>query len=193
MKTKICVTILTVLSLVSFGQVTTVATVAVGQHEKYEKPQHKVRVRNGIDTSNIIFKEIFQFWQNYQNDLMLADAFNNTNRIHSKYWAASEIQKYGNPDLIRDFVWYHYLSEYFVGIEKRNDTLYELKSIYYSDYNSTTNPDISIAFSLFVAKIKNGYKLYNKLTSNEKLLNRKELSIARKDINSFIHDYLKKY
>jgi hypothetical protein len=59
-----------------------------------------------------------------------------------------------------------------IGIEKRNDTLYEINSAYFSNYSK--NPEISTNFSIFVAKTKEGYKLYNAFTINKTQFKKKK-------------------
>jgi hypothetical protein len=86
--------------------------------------QRKSNIRNDVDTSNVVFKEIYHFWENYQNDLFQKLIVGDTTINTNKYWADSEIQAYKSPDLILNSPSIYYvLTEYLIGIEKRNDTL----------------------------------------------------------------------
>ncbi len=136
--------------------------------------QRKSYIRNDVDTNSVVFKEIYHFWENYQNDLfkklILGDTTINTN----KYWADSEIKAYKSPDLILNSPSIYYLlPEYLIGIEKRNDTLYEINSVYFSNYSK--NPEIVIGFSIFVVQTLQGYKLYNAFTINKSEFHQKKL------------------
>lgn len=125
--------------------------------------QRKSYIRNGVDTNSVVFKEIYQFWECYQNDLFKKLILKDTTINTDKYWADSEIQEYKSPDIILNSPSIYYvLPEYLIGIEKRNDTLYEINSIYFSNY--TKNPEIVLGFSIYVSKTKHGYQLYNAFT-----------------------------
>lgn len=138
----------------------------------YAQRSHSVCIRDGVDTTNTTFKEILHFWQDYQNDLL--KAYKDTTIDTKKYWVDSEIENYKTPDLYLSFAPYHMLSEYLLGIEKRNDTLYEIKSVYYSVY-PPQKKDINTIFSILVVQTAKGYKLYNKFTSNKTQLHRKDV------------------
>lgn len=128
--------------------------------------QRKTHIRNTVDTNSVTFKEIFQFWQNYQNDLFKKLIIGDTIIDTYKYWGNSEIEVYKSPDIILNFPSVYYLlPEYLIGIEKRNDSLYEINSVYFSNYSK--NPEIAMAFSVFVSKTSKGYKLYNAFTYNK--------------------------
>lgn len=140
--------------------------------------QRKTVIRTGVDTSSVTFKEVYHFWQSYQDDLfrklVLGDSSVNTNQ----YWADSEIAAYKSPDIILSFsTVYYFLPEYLIGIEKRNDSLYEISSVYFSNYSK--NPEILIAFSVFVSKTDAGYKLYNAFTFNKSGYNEKNMGWLR--------------
>jgi hypothetical protein len=135
--------------------------------------QRSSHVRNGVDTNSVIFKEIYYFWENYQNDLFKKLIIGDTSINTDKYWAFSEIQEYNSPDIILNSPSIYYLlPEYLIGIEKRNDTLYEINSVYFSNYSK--NPEIITGFSVFVSKTREGYKLYNAFTINKSVFKEKK-------------------
>ncbi len=120
------------------------------------------RVRNIVDTTNLTFKEIIHFWESYRYDLFETSQNGNTKKVLN-YWADSEIKEYTNPEFINGILGMYFMyPEYIMGIEKRNDTLYELRTVYFSDQSST--PEIMSGFSVFIARTPQGYKLYNSLT-----------------------------
>ncbi|MDR2836054.1 MAG: hypothetical protein LBV69_07680 [Bacteroidales bacterium] len=128
-----------------------------------------VRVRSCIDTTNTQFKEIFDFWENYQDDLF-RNQFYKDSVCMQKYWAESEFLKYENPDIVlRKTKIYFMLPELFLGIEIRNDTLFEIKSLYSSVYMKP-NSDMYLLFSTYVIKKNGNYFLYNKFSENKKKL-----------------------
>ena len=133
--------------------------------------QRSVRVRELVDTTNIRFKEISQFWENYQNVLQ-AKIFGMEVDI-KPYWADSENRQYSFPDLRYEMCYiYPILSEYLIGIEKRNDTLYEIKSVYYSPYSKET--EIVLIANALVSSTSSGYQLINPFTKNVSSLHKKE-------------------
>jgi hypothetical protein len=133
--------------------------------------QRSVRVREFVDTTNVTFKEIFQFWEKYQNVLQTKNYGMEVDI--TPYWAPSEIKRYSFPDLRYEMCdVYPLLSEYLIGIEKRNDTLYEIKSVYYSPYSK--EPEIILIANIFVLSTSSGYKLMNPFTKNVEALHKKE-------------------
>lgn len=129
-----------------------------------------VRIRSEADTTNIQFKEIFEFWENYQDDLY-RNQFYNADIDVSKYWAKSEIISYNNnPDMILNtYPYYNIFPELVIGIEMRNDTLFEIKSLYLTEPNKP-NSEVYLCFSVYVIKNGDSYFLYNKFSENKKNL-----------------------
>ena len=78
------------------------------------------------------------------------------------FWEESEIQKYGNPSLFQGnpdlFLCtfqlhptnYYMGKEFFIGVEKRNDTLFELRTMFFVDY--PTENQLAGVFTLPIIK-----------------------------------------
>ncbi|MDR0971251.1 MAG: hypothetical protein LBM25_02580 [Bacteroidales bacterium] len=149
------------------------------ENKNYIPRQYKIR--SFMDTSNVVFQDIYNLWQNYQAERNLN--FQKKEKTDfSKYWHKDELEKYGdNCDLysIYAFNYYTYQNkELFIGINKRNDTLYELQSVYYMDYDGF---DLTSIITVPVIKIAdNEYRLYNKFS-----LNRNALKTYKKDFITY--------
>lgn len=134
----------------------------------------EVSVRQYIDTTSVEFQSIFKLWQNYQYDL-LSNEFAKTNIDTKKYWAESEIEEYGDGYNLYQLVAYNYFifKEFFIGINKRNDTLYELQTSFYSDFDIPYN--LCYVITIPVIKAKGVYKFINKFSLNKKKLKKKRI------------------
>ena len=71
MRKIICIVTFSILGFIALGQEAVVYYFTASVDDEPIDYSHKVRIRKGLDTANVTFKEIFQFWQSYQNDLMM--------------------------------------------------------------------------------------------------------------------------
>lgn len=126
-----------------------------------------VTIRQYMDTTNVVFQDIYKLWTNYENDLC-SNEFKKTNIDTKKYWVGSEIKEYGdNCDLYQLIAFNYFIfKEFFIGINKRNDTLYEIQTSYYTDFNKRY--ELIYVINVPVTKTKDGYKLYNMFSINKK-------------------------
>ncbi len=133
-----------------------------------------VKIRQFMDTTNVVFQDIYQLWKSYGNDLY-SNEFKKTNIDTKKYWTESEIKEYGDGCDLYQLVAFQYFiyKEFFIGINKRNDTLYELQTSYYSNYEPPYN--LCYVITVPVIKTKEGYKFINKFSLNKKNLNKKRI------------------
>lgn len=156
---KLLIAICLILPLVSFAQ------------------GRDVKIRQYMDTTNVVFQDIYKLWTNYETDLCFNE-FRKTNIDTKKYWAESEIKEYGDGYDLYQFVVLQYFTykEFFIGINKRNDTLYELQTAYYSDFNNVYN--LNYVISVPVIKTKDGYKLFNMFSLNKKKLKNKRIDFV---------------
>ncbi len=136
--------------------------------------QREVQIRQYLDTTNVVFQDIFQLWKSYGDDLC-SNEFAKTNIDTKKYWAESEIEEYGEAYNLYQLVAYNYFifKEFFIGINKRNDTLYELQTSFYSDFDIPFN--LCYVITIPVIKTKGVYKFINKFSLNKKSLNKKRI------------------
>ena len=129
--------------------------------------QRQVSIRKFMDTSSVEFQSIFKLWQDYQNDLFSND-FKKTNLDLHKYWYKGEIEKFGNRfDLYKGAIGPYYIfGEFFIGINKRNDTLFEIQTSYYNNKSETY--ELFYVINIPVIKVNNEYKLSNMFSLKKK-------------------------
>ena len=107
--------------------------VAGGMTMQAQEFQRRASMRDPLflDTTSGVFHEIYDFWQQYEYAQFLdygkiSDPdYTPTNFA---FWADSEIEDYGDPNSIIqcNLLPFYSYEEYFMGVIKRNDTLYEL-------------------------------------------------------------------
>lgn len=136
-----------------------------------------VTIRQYMDTTNVIFQDIYKLWTNYENDLY-SNEFKKTNIDTKKYWAESEIKEYGDVRDLYQLVAFNYFEfkEFFIGINKRNDTLYEIQTSYYTDFNNKY--ELNFVLNIPIIKTKDGYKLYNMFSINKKKFKTKNIDFV---------------
>ena len=94
-----------------------------------------------VDTTFSGFKEIYQLWESYLDELNHYSArqsyiLNNFPDPLRKYWDQNEIDEYIFPDMYYSFkrgygnVFYPMEKEYFLGIVKRKENLFELRAMF---------------------------------------------------------------
>lgn len=121
-----------------------------------------------VDTTSVVFKEVYQFWCEYKQAQM--EEFVMQNRSHTlktaDFWAKEELAENPNPDMLMMSIYppFAFMDEEFLGVSMRNDTLYELQTVFYGHY--PTEHTFEGVITMPVVKTKEGYKLYNKLTLN---------------------------
>lgn len=118
-----------------------------------------------------------KLWKNYGDDLY-SNEFKKTNIDTKKYWAESEIKEYGDGCDLYQLVAYNYFEfkEFFIGINKRNDTLYEIQTAYYADFDNAYN--LFYVINVPVIKTKEGYKFYNMFSINKKEFKTKNIDFV---------------
>ena len=145
--------------------------------------RHEMIVRDSfyLDTTSVDFQNIFHLWNDYKDciydDYMVSRNHDETtgSRKALSFWEESEIQKYGNsnffqgnPDLFLCTFQLHPTNYYmgkelFIGVEKRNDTLFELRTMFFNDY--PTKNQLAGVFTIPIIKhSENNYKFYSKLS-----------------------------
>ena len=118
-----------------------------------------------VDTTSADFQGIVKLWNDYKKSLMLEQS-------PAPFWMESEVATYGNPDLLiqsftlskYDFM-YDFMGgkELFIGVEKRNDTLFEMRAMLFSDF--PTENQLTGVFTYPVVKVaENEYRFYSKLS-----------------------------
>lgn len=129
--------------------------------------QRQVSIRKLMDTSSVEFQSIYKLWQDYQNDSFLND-FKGTNHDLQKYWYKGDIEKYGDKfDLYKRTIGSYYIfGEFFIGINKRNDTLFEIQTSYYNNRSETY--ELFYVINIPVIKVNNEYKLSNMFSLKKK-------------------------
>lgn len=129
--------------------------------------QRQVSIRKFMDTSSVEFRSIYKLWQDYQNDLFSND-FKETNHDLQKYWYKGDIEKYGSEfDLYKGAIGSYYIfGEFFIGINKRNDTLFEIQTSYYNNRSETY--ELFYVINIPVIKVNNEYKLSNMFSLKKK-------------------------
>ncbi|HBN05171.1 MAG TPA: hypothetical protein DD434_05210 [Bacteroidales bacterium] len=136
--------------------------------------QRNIQTREYLDTTSVVFQDIYQLWKSYGDDMWFNN-FLGTNIDTKKYWAESEIEEYGDGCNLHQLFAPNYFifDEFFIGINKRNDTLYELQTSFHSNYLTTY--DLCYVITVPVIKTKEGYKFINKFSLNKKNLKKKKI------------------
>ena len=114
-----------------------------------------------VDTTSADFHGIVKLWNDYKNSLV-------SEQSPTAFWMESEVATYGNPDLlIQSFTLskYDFMGgkELFIGVEKRNDTLFEMRTMLFSNF--PTDNQLTGVFTYPVVKVaENEYRFYSKLS-----------------------------
>ena len=143
--------------------------------------QQKVSLRDPLflDTASIVFHEIYDFWREYEYAQFLDyGRMDNPQYKPTSYdfWADSEIENYGNPNSIiqSNLLPFYAYEEYFMGVAKRNDTLFELQTAFFDDFPSPKQ--LLGIFTIPLIRTAAGFKLVNKLTINKNDFCRKQIA-----------------
>ena len=151
----------------------------VGGFMQAQDFQRKASLRDPLflDTSSGIFHEIYDFWQRYEYAQFLdygkiSDP--NYKPTNYDFWADAEIEDYGNPNAIIqcNMLPFYAYEECFMGVAKRNDTLYELQTAFYDDFPSPKQ--LLGIYTIPLIRTADGFKLVNKLTVNRKSFCKKQ-------------------
>ena len=117
-----------------------------------------------VDTTSADFQGIVRLWNDYKSSLV-------SEQSPTAFWMESEVATYGNPDLLiqsftlskYDFMDFMGGKELFIGVEKRNDTLFEMRTMLFGDF--PTENQLTGVFTYPVVKVaENEYKFYSKLS-----------------------------
>ena len=114
-----------------------------------------------VDTTSADFQGIVRLWNDYKSSLV-------SEHSPTAFWMESEVATYGNPDLlIQSFTLskYDFMGgkELFIGVEKRNDTLFEMRTMLFGDF--PTENQLTGVFTYPVVKVaENEYRFYSKLS-----------------------------
>ena len=142
--------------------------------------QRKASLRDPLflDTTSVIFHEIYDFWQQYEYAQFLdygkiSDP--NYKPTNYDFWADSEIEDYGTPNSIIqcNLLPFYAYEEYFMGVTKRNDTLYELQTAFFDDFPSPKQ--LLGIFTIPLVRTADEFKLVNKLTINKRSFCKKQI------------------
>ena len=143
--------------------------------------QQKVSLRDPLflDTASVVFHEIYDFWQKYEYAQFLDYGRMSDPQYKPTsydFWADFEIENYGNPNSIiqSNLLPFYAYEEYFMGVAKRNDTLYELQTAFFDDFPSP-NQLLGI-FTIPLIRTADGFKLVNKLTINKNDFCKKQIA-----------------
>ena len=131
-----------------------------------------------LDTTSMIFHEIYDFWQRYEYAYFLdygkiSDP--NYKPTNYDFWTDFEKEDYGNPNSIIqcNLLPFYTYEEYFMGVAKRNDTLYELQTAFFDDFPSPKQ--LLGIFTIPLIRTSDGFKLVNKLTINKSYFCKKQI------------------
>ena len=117
-----------------------------------------------VDTTSTDFQSIVKLWNDYKSSLV-------SEQSPTAFWMESEVDTYGNPDLLiqsftlskYDFMDFMGGKELFIGVEKRNDTLFEMRTMLFSNF--PTDNQLTGVFTYPVVKVaENEYRFYSKLS-----------------------------
>ena len=117
-----------------------------------------------VDTTSADFQGIVKLWNDYKSCLV-------SDQSPAAFWMESEVATYGNPDLLiqsftlskYDFMDFMGGKELFIGVEKRNDTLFEMRTMLFSNF--PTENQLTGVFTYPVVKVaENEYRFYSKLS-----------------------------
>ena len=131
-----------------------------------------------LDTTSAVFHEIYDFWQRYEYAYFLdygkiSDP--NYKPTNYDFWTDFEKEDYGNPNSIIqcNLLPFYTYEEYFMGVAKRNDTLYELQTAFFDDFPSPKQ--LLGIFTIPLIRTSDGFKLVNKLTINKSYFCKKQI------------------
>ena len=131
-----------------------------------------------LDTTSAVFHEIYDFWQRYEYAyffyfLKISDP--NYKPTNYDFWTDFEKEDYGNPNSIIqcNLLPFYTYEEYFMGVAKRNDTLYELQTAFFDDFPSPKQ--LLGIFTIPLIRTSDGFKLVNKLTINKSYFCKKQI------------------
>ena len=153
---------------------------AGGMNMQAQEFQRRVSLRDPLflDTTSAVFHEIYDFWQQYEYAQFLDygrmsdPQYKPTNY---DFWADAETEDYGNPNSIIqcNLLPFYAYEEYFMGVTKRNDTLYELQTAFFDDFPSPKQ--LLGIFTIPLVRTADGFKLVNKLTINKRSFCKKQI------------------
>ena len=153
---------------------------AGGMKIQAQEFQRKISLRDPLflDTTSMIFHEIYDFWQQYEYAQFLDYGKMSDPQYKPTsydFWADSEIEGYGNPNSIIqcNLLPFYAYEEYFMGVAKRNDTLYELQTAFFDDFPSPKQ--LLGIFTIPLIRTADGFKLVNKLTINKRSFCKKQI------------------
>lgn len=144
----------------------------------FSQYKREVIINPMIDTtSHHEFKEIFDFWQAYMNELNNQNIRNQymikeMNNELLSYWDLKESENHIFPDLYYSFsmsygsVFYPMLKEYFLGYAKRDTDFFEIKTLFHFPEEFIIGGFPTFLITVPVVKIDGTYKLTNKLSIN---------------------------
>ena len=142
--------------------------------------QRKASLRDPLflDTTSVIFHEIYDFWKQYEYAQFMDYGRMSDPRYkptNYDFWADTEIEEYGNPNSIIqcNLLPFYAYEEYFMGVAKRNDTLYELQTAFFDDFPSPKQ--LLGIFTIPLVRTADGFKLVNKLTINKRSFCKKQI------------------
>lgn len=142
--------------------------------------QQKASLRDPLflDTTSVVFHEIYDFWQRYEYAYFMdygkiSDP--NYKPTNYDFWTDFEKEDYGNPNSIIqcNLLPFYTYEEYFMGVAKRNDTLYELQTAFFDDFPSPKQ--LLGIFTIPLIRTSDGFKLVNKLTINKSYFCKKQI------------------
>ena len=142
--------------------------------------QQKASLRDPLflDTTSVVFHEIYDFWQQYEYAYFLdygkiSDP--NYKPTNYDFWTDFEKEDYGNPNSIIqcNLLPFYTYQEYFMGVAKRNDTLYELQTAFFDDFPSPKQ--LLGIYTIPLIRTSDGFKLVNKLTINKSYFCKKQI------------------
>lgn len=143
--------------------------------------QQKVSLRDPLflDTASVVFHEIYDFWQKYEYAQFLDYGRMGDPQYKPTsydFWADFEIENYGNPNSIiqSNLLPFYAYEEYFMGVAKRNDTLYELQTVFFDDFPSPKQ--LLGIFTIPLIRTADGFTLVNKLTINKNDFCKKQIA-----------------
>lgn len=150
-----------------------------------------------VDTTFDGFSEIYNLWVNYLDELNQVSAKNSyiIDQFPSSllnYWDQSEIDSYPFPDLYYAFkrgsgnVFYPMEKQYFLGIVKRSEDLFELRTMFVAYPEELFRGIPSYIITVPVKKVGNTYKLSNEFTHRKSKLVKQEIGLVRYYYN---HEY----
>ena len=142
--------------------------------------QQKVLLRDPLflDTTSVVFHEIYDFWSQYKVAQLLDFTIKKEpdyNPTSYNFWVDSEIESYEDPNSIFqcNLLPFYAYEEYFMGVSKRNDTLYELQTAFFDDFPSPKQ--LLGIFTIPLVRTADGFKLVNKLTINKRSFCKKQI------------------